>query len=75
MGIAEAHKDEDVSTCSLPWGKLVTIGEVWDTTKDTQMSGRLALLSLSLLHVVGAQSLLVGLGVSSKPSQNFHKAK
>ena len=50
-------------------GELVTVGEVWDSTKDSQMPRRLTFFSESLLHEVGAQSLVVGLKVASKPSQ------
>ena len=53
--------------------KLVTVGEVWVTTKDPQTPPRLTFFSLSLPHEVGAQSLVVGLEVTSKPSQTFPK--
>jgi hypothetical protein len=54
--------------------ELVTIREVWIPTKGTQTPRRLTFFSLSLLHEVGAQSLVVDLRVVSKPSQTFHRA-
>jgi hypothetical protein len=53
--------DEDVSQCSLPWRKLENIADVWVTKKDTQPPRRLTFVSLSILHEVGAQSLVVDL--------------
>jgi hypothetical protein len=54
-------------------GKLVTVAEVWVTTKYTQPPRKLTFFSLSLLHEVGAKSLVLGLKVTPKPSQTFHK--
>jgi hypothetical protein len=55
-------------------GELVTVGDVRIPTKGTQAPRRLTFFSLSLLHEVGAQSLVVDLWVVSKPSQTFHGA-
>jgi hypothetical protein len=64
MEITKACGDEDVSEIldvHFLRGKVVTIGEVWVTTKDTRPPRRLNFFSLSLLYEVGAQSLLVNL--------------
>jgi hypothetical protein len=53
--------------------KIVSVGEVRVTTKDPRTSWRLTFFSLSLLHLEGAQSLVVDLEVVSKPSQTFPK--
>jgi hypothetical protein len=59
---------------SLGEGELVTVGEVWVPMKGTQTPRRLTFFSLSLLHEVVAQSLMVDLRVVSKPLQTFHEA-
>jgi hypothetical protein len=71
MEITEARGDEDVSRCSLPWGELVIVGEVWVPMKGTQALQRLTFFSLSLLHEVGAQSLMVDLKGGLQTLTNF----
>jgi hypothetical protein len=56
-------------------GNIVTIANVWVTTKDTQPLRRMSLFSFSLLHEVEAQSLLEDLKGGLQTLTNFSWGK
>jgi hypothetical protein len=56
-------------------GKIVNVGEVWVTTKDTQLPRRFTFFSSSLLHEVGGQPLVVDLKGGLQTLTNFPKGK